>query len=53
MSEVFGVDQVIEIIGVTQCFSDGVIQSQLVLLLCDCVDSGASVGFIGPFSTGR
>lgn len=42
--------QGIEVIDITENVSDSVIQSQLDLLLCDCVDSGASVGFICPFS---
>lgn len=50
MIEACSVSQDIEIISITQGVSDSLIQSQLVLLLCDCVDSGASVGFIRPFS---
>lgn len=42
--------QGIGIVDITFDVSDSVIKSQLVLLLCDCVDSGASVGFLRPFS---
>ena len=42
--------QGIEIIDITLGVSNGIIQNGLVSLLCDCVDSGASVGFVGPFS---
>ena len=42
--------QSIEIIDITLGVSNGIIPNGLVSLLCDCVDSGASVGFVGPFS---
>lgn len=42
--------QDLELMVLPLTVDDFCIKKELTALLCDCVDSGASVGFIGPFS---